>query len=76
MSECKYCGKPFIKTTNSRKIYCDSKCKGKMSYLLKVEKKRNRQQKSKSLTEFQMEARKHGMSYGQYDTYLRLQKVK
>lgn len=74
--KCAYCGKPFIKTANSRKVYCDPKCKSKMNHSVKMEKKRKKPNKVKSLAEFQREARMLNMSYGQYDTYLRLQKVK
>ena len=66
--KCALCGTEFT-TTTPRKIYCNEMCRRKVCSSNQTERRRNERKpkkKNKSLRELTVEARKHGMSYGQY----------
>ena len=81
---CATCGGKFVSNKPNRKT-CSAECRKK--YLKKAQKeaderhqqkqkemleKQKNKPKSKNLAEFNEEARAMGMTYGQYDTYLRM----
>ena len=73
---CPYCGKTFLQTGGFRK-YCSKECSSAISErtspTVKEPKKRTRK-KTNSLREMAREARKHGMTYGQYVAQMEMQK--
>lgn len=71
---CECCGKTFLKTRYSKRIYCTDKCRRDMLKSLGEPVRKKVVHKTKSIAEMQREAREHGMSYGVYDAYLRMQK--
>lgn len=71
---CIYCGKKFS-TANASRKYCSKECfdivNDRKSPKIVEPKKITR--KNMSLRKMALEAKKLGMTYGQYDTYLRRQ---
>ena len=74
---CPYCGKTFIQVGSFRK-YCSQECfniVNKMNTKPACEEKKKRtRKKTNSLREMAREARKHGMTYGQYVAQMEMQK--
>lgn len=62
---CKNCGNQFLTMHNS-KAYCSDECVKAMKRKRKAAERNGKKNKNKSLRELTVEARKHGMSYGQY----------
>lgn len=65
---CKNCGNQFL-TMRHNKAYCSEECKNakrRKREAAEREKNGKKKHKNKSLRELAVEARKHGMSYGQY----------
>lgn len=65
IKSCKVCGKEFI-TTCHNKAYCSEECSVDGKRADDRMRRLKRKKKSNSLVEIAVEARKHGMTYGQY----------
>lgn len=61
---CRLCGNEF-QTTHNSKMYCSDRCYRDAQNKAKREKTKKKKV-NLSLRELTVEARKHGMSYGQY----------
>ena len=61
---CRQCGNEF-QTTHNSKMYCSDGCYREAQNNRKRE-ERKKKQTNLSIVELSVEARKHGMSYGQY----------
>ena len=77
---CLCCGKGFIPQSNAQH-YCDRECREEHNRIRSRENRRKKREalrkarlRKLSLNEFTAEAKKLGMSYGQYDTFLRKQR--
>ena len=80
---CKICGKEFIANSCQRSL-CSDKCKEETKLriarerALKLEKENNREkyrkENRKAIVDLAVEARKAGMTYGQYTAMLMMQK--
>jgi predicted nucleic acid-binding Zn ribbon protein len=74
---CPYCGKTFIQVGSFRK-YCSQECSDAMNKdrtkPADVEPKKKRRKKPTSLRVIAKEARKHGMTYGQYVAQMEIRK--
>ena len=62
---CKICGNDFISTCHN-KAYCSEDCMIHGRRNLERLRKMKRKKQSNSVVDIAIEARKHGMSYGQY----------
>jgi ribosomal protein L37E len=64
---CRRCGNEF-QTTHNSKMYCSDRCYRDAQNSRKREEtqSRKKQRKNVTLIDLTVEARKHGMSYGQY----------
>jgi ribosomal protein L20 len=62
---CRQCGNEFHTTHNS-KMYCSDGCYRVAQNNLRREKNKKKKPTNLSLIDLTVEARKHGMSYGQY----------
>ena len=62
---CRQCGKEF-QTEHNSKMYCAHECYREAQNNLHREKRKKKKPMNLSLRELTVEARKHGMSYGQY----------
>jgi hypothetical protein len=62
---CKVCGDSFITKQPSR-VYCSQECVVEGRRILDRLKRAKSKKKSNALIDIAVEARKHGMSYGQY----------
>ena len=71
---CEFCGTTFIKTRYSRKIYCSEQCRKAVLKSEKITNNKKAAYKGKSVVELAVEARKLGMSYGQYVAQMEMQK--
>lgn len=82
---CIVCGGAYIAHKHNSKI-CSDECKRKRSAVMldarmkrlreKAEAEKQKAVKKKTLTELAIEARQHGMTYGQYVAQLELQDAK
>lgn len=68
MKDCKICGNPFIPNCNNQS-YCSKACKHKAAQIRCIENRKKlemMQKKRNSITDVAVEAKKSGMTYGQY----------
>ena len=70
--QCAHCGAMFTAGIHN-KVYCSKKCYVDINRKSKS-KPKGKKPKIKSIAQMQREAREHGMSYGQYEAYLEMQK--
>lgn len=72
--KCAVCGKEFISSGTGRK-YCSDECKKEARRQRdKARYEKNNPNRNRSLVEMAVEAREHGMTYGQYVVYLESKK--
>lgn len=74
--KCAVCGCEFVSSSTGRK-YCGDECKKEAGRQQdKIRHEKNNPYRNRSLVEMAVEAREHGMTYGQYVAYLESKKQK
>jgi hypothetical protein len=70
--KCPYCNKYFM-TNSHQRIYCSDDCgKAMRAFMRKKSKPKPKKKTVNPLRDIAIEARKHGMSYGQYVAHMNI----